>query len=236
MMDKKGLAPVDQHLSKRMQLVEVGIFLLLIGPSIVLSSFTAAQSSLNFLTVAIVSIFQDTALVLLVFYFLWRNHEPRTSIGWTTSGRGGLEVLLGIALFFPMTLGIGLLEILLRSAGLSLSETPPDYLIPKGLPQMALALVFLLVVAVSEEVIFRGYLMLRFTALLERPVAALFLAAAIFSIGHGYQGTGGILAAGLLGVIFGLVYMWRQNLIAPIVMHFLQNFSGIMLTSMENGS
>ena len=234
-MDKGWLVPGDHHPSKALQLAELGIFLLLIGPSIVFSSFTAVESSLTFSRVAMVTIFQNVALVLLIFYFLWRNHEPLSSIGWAT-GRGGMEVVLGIALFFPMLVGIGLLDTLLRSAGLPLAETPPTYLIPNGFLQMALALVFLIVVAVSEELIFRGYLMLRFTALLGHPGAALLLAAAIFSVGHGYQGAGSILAAGLLGVILGLVYLWRKNLIAVITMHFLQNFSGIILVSLQKGT
>ncbi|MFZ0257025.1 MAG: type II CAAX endopeptidase family protein [Gammaproteobacteria bacterium] len=234
-MDKECLAPGDHHPSKKMQLVEVGIFLLLIGPSIVLSSFTAVEGSLTFSRVAMVSIFQDVALVLLIFYFLWRNHEPLNCIGWAP-GRGSMEIVLGTALFFPMVVGVGLLETLLRSAGLPLSEMPPAYLIPNGFLQMALALVFLIVVAISEEVIFRGYLIFRFTALLGRPGVALFLAAIIFSVGHGYQGAGSILAAGFLGVILGLVYMWRKNLIAPITMHFLQNFSGIILASLQEGT
>jgi membrane protease YdiL (CAAX protease family) len=91
------------------------------------------------------------------------------------------------------------------------------------------------VVAAAEEVIFRGYLLLRFTQLTEKPAAAVLLAAAVFSLGHGYQGAGGIVGVWVLGVIFGAVYFWRGSLVAPMVMHFLQNFAGMVLVPMQKG-
>jgi membrane protease YdiL (CAAX protease family) len=32
-----------------------------------------------------------------------------------------------------------------------------------------------------------------------------------------------------MGLAFAFVYMWRRSLVAPIVMHFLQDFIGIVL-------
>ena len=40
---------------------------------------------------------------------------------------------------------------------------------------------------------------------------------------------GWVVTVGVMGLAFGLVYMWRQSLVAPIVMHFLQDFIGIVL-------
>ena len=34
-----------------------------------------------------------------------------------------------------------------------------------------------------------------------------------------------------LGMIFALVYLWRQSLVAPIVMHFLTDFTSIVLVA-----
>jgi uncharacterized protein len=34
---------------------------------------------------------------------------------------------------------------------------------------------------------------------------------------------------GAMGAVFALVYVWRGSLLAPIVMHFLQDFLGIVL-------
>jgi membrane protease YdiL (CAAX protease family) len=60
-------------------------------------------------------------------------------------------------------------------------------------------------------------------------VLAVLLASVIFAIGHGYEGSAGIATVGVMGVIFALVYLWRGSLVAPIVMHFLQDFLAIVL-------
>ena len=39
----------------------------------------------------------------------------------------------------------------------------------------------------------------------------------------------GVITVGLIGVIFALVYVWRGSLVAPVTMHFLQDFLGIVL-------
>jgi len=62
-----------------------------------------------------------------------------------------------------------------------------------------------------------------------KPALAVVAAAAIFSIGHGYQQTGGVIITGLLGVVFGALFLWRGSLVAPMVIHFLQNFSMLFL-------
>jgi len=58
---------------------------------------------------------------------------------------------------------------------------------------------------------------------------AIALSSAIFALGHGYQGTAGVVTVGLMGAAYATVYHWRLSLAAPIVMHFLQDFSGIVL-------
>jgi uncharacterized protein len=82
---------------------------------------------------------------------------------------------------------------------------------------------------VSEEIIFRGYLLLRFSHLLRGLGGAAVLSAAIFSIGHGYEGAAGVVTVGVTGLMFALVYLWRRSLVAPIVMHFLLDFLAIVL-------
>lgn len=232
--EKETTKNLLQGPSKRIQLFEVGVFLFLIMPSLVLSSFSLQQHSLTFSVFILSSILQNTALLCLVLFFIWRNQESMASIGWTRK-HPWKEGLVGIALFFPLVVGVKLLESGLRKNGIPIPETPPDYLTPTSVDQFILAFVFLVVVAVSEEVIFRGYLIRRFINLSDRPVFSVVLAAAIFSLGHGYQGVGGIIEVGALGIVFGAIYVWRGSLWAPIVMHFLQNFIGIVVIPLQKG-
>jgi membrane protease YdiL (CAAX protease family) len=139
-------------------------------------------------------------------------------------------MVLGIGLYIPLFLVVGLLESALRMAGLSFPSTPlPSFMTAKGLGESLLAVVLVAVVALTEETIFRGYLILRLKSITSSPVAAALLSAAIFSLGHGYEGSAGVVTVGVMGLIFAFVYMWRQSLVAPIMMHFLQDFIGIVL-------
>ncbi len=80
-----------------------------------------------------------------------------------------------------------------------------------------------------EETIFRGYLILRFREVTSNTAAAVLLSSVLFSLGHGYEGSAGVITVGVMGLVFALVYLWRRSLVAPMMMHFLQDFIGIVL-------
>jgi membrane protease YdiL (CAAX protease family) len=218
--------------AKKVQAVEVAVFLSLILPSGLLSAAATEPENLTFLLVAGSTILNDIPLLCLVLYFVWRNRETFLSIGLALRG-WWKEAVFGAVLFVPLTLGMGLVGRLIRAAGLSVPQEPPSFLIPSGGGQITIAFLFLVVVAVSEEVIFRGYLIRRFTALTRNPIIALLISTAVFAMGHGYERAGGVVGVGILGLIFGAVYLWRGNLIAPMVMHFIQDFIGIILVPLH---
>ena len=214
--------------ARKIQLVEVCVFLFLIVPSMILSVPAVKKGTLNFPFVAAISILQDLALLSLILFFVWRNAEGLRSLG-LSAANGIRELLLGILLYIPFTFIIRLLTYGLQWAGVPLPQKPPTFLIPQGPAQTVLAVVFLVVVAVTEETLFRGYLLLRFRQLLKSTPAAVFLSAMIFSIGHGYQGTGGVIAVGTMGILFALIYLWRQSLLAVMMIHFLQDFMAMII-------
>jgi uncharacterized protein len=215
--------------SRKEQLLEVAIFLFLIVPSMVLSFFIIRQGSLGFVFTAVSVILRDLALVSLILFFLRRNGEPLGRLGWNFKNVWK-EVALGIGLFLPMSFAAGLLDHALQGVGFSAPATPlPSFLEARGQAELLLAFFLVVVVATAEETIFRGYLLLRFLNLdLSLPWAAV-LSAVIFSLGHGYEGTSGVITVGAMGLTFAVIYLWRQSLVAPVVMHFLQDFVGIVL-------
>jgi membrane protease YdiL (CAAX protease family) len=224
---------LEQHLdagpSRLVQGVEVGVFLFLIVPSMVLSFFVTRQGSVGFPLVATLTIFRDLALVSLIVFFLWRNGEPFARIGWKATNVW-MDAALGVVLFAPVMFGAGLLDDALQSIGFSAPATPePSFLQVHGAGQIALAVVLVVVVALTEETIFRGYLMLRLGAATRSVAAAVVLSSIVFSLGHGYEGTAGVVTVGALGAVFALIYLWRGSLTAPIVIHFLQDLFGIAL-------
>lgn len=214
--------------SRKIQAAEVAIFLLLIVPSLVLSLFVIRQGQLSFVLTAAATIFRDLGLICLILFFLWRNGEPVSRIGWTWR-HPVRELTIGVVCFVPVFSGAILLERGLLRAGLSAPATPLPFLKEQGITEALLAVLLVSVVALAEETIFRGYLLLRFQAVLWSTTASVLLSSAIFAVGHGYEGSAGLATVGVMGAVFALVYLWRGSLVAPIVMHFLQDFLSIVL-------
>lgn len=214
--------------ARLVQTMEVAVFLFLIVPSLAASFFIANQLQLSFTATAISSILNDLALMSLVFYLIWRNGESPGQIGWTSRGLKR-EILWGVLLFVPVSFGASALENALHAAGLSAPPKPPGFLVAAGPAKVILGVALVTVVALAEETVFRGYLLLRFMAVTGRSAAAVLLSAVIFSLGHGYEGVAGLLTVLFLGIVLAVVYLWRQSLTAPMVMHFLIDFSSIVL-------
>ena len=220
---------IRAELCRKEKSLELFVFLLLILPSMMLSFFVVKQGTLGFTLTALATIFRDVGLLSLILFFLWRNGEQVIRVGWTFH-QGWKEIALGIGLFIPLYVSAAFLETILQAAGFSVPSTPlPSLVAPRNMGDLVLAIILVIVVALVEETIFRGYLILRFKAVVDSPILLALISAVIFSLGHGYEGTAGVITVGFMGLIFALIYLWRQSLTAPIVMHFLQDFIGIVL-------
>ncbi|MGC8494187.1 MAG: CPBP family intramembrane glutamic endopeptidase [Syntrophobacteraceae bacterium] len=217
----------DRVESRKKELFELAVFLLLIVPSMLIS-FPGLGGSLGFPLLAVSVIFRDLSLTCLVVFFLWRDGVSLSRLGWTRAGLKQ-EALLGVALFVPILYGIAILKRVFEWVGLSGVKGVPQFLMAKGPLEIVLACVLVVVVAVAEETIFRGYLILRFNQLTGSIASAILLSSAVFSLGHGYEGTAGLGTVGVLGVILALVYLWRKSLVAPVVLHFLIDFFPLVL-------
>ena len=84
---ENGSGSQDGHslyFRRKTQLFEISVFLFLIVPSMALSFFAVKKGVLSFTLMAWATILRDLALVSLIFYFLWRNGEPKRNLGWTS--------------------------------------------------------------------------------------------------------------------------------------------------------
>jgi membrane protease YdiL (CAAX protease family) len=222
--------------NRREQLIEVLIFLFLIGPSLALSFLPGGTSNISFAVEATATILRDLSLLALIFFFLWRNREAIATIGWNAR-RLIVDVVIGVLLFIPMFFGAAWLESFLVNIGFSVPPpsnssgiTPANTTV-----DVLLAVLLVIVVAITEETIFRGYLIKRFASVIGSPAVALLLASVVFAVGHGYEGSAGVLTVGAMGLVFGIVYMWRKSLVAPMTMHFLQDLLAIVLAPLLTG-
>ena len=221
--------PHSRAESRRMELFEVAVFLLLIVPSMIISFLALGGETLGFTLLAVSVIFRDISLTCLVVFFLWREGEPLARLGWKFT-KVKEEAVLGAALFLPILYGESMIERVLEWFGFSPNISGvPQFLTAKGPLEIFLACILVAVVAVAEETIFRGYLLLRFRGITGSIAAAVLISSAVFSLGHGYEGAAGIGTVGVLGVILALIYVWRKSLVAPVVLHFLIDFFPLVL-------
>lgn len=198
----------------------------------IFSFFAIQEGSVNFVTVAVATIFRDLSLVMLIIFFLWRNNEPLSAIGYRFEHLGR-EILIGVILFIPVFFGAAYLEEILKRIGFTVPSTPlPADIVSKGAGELILATILVVIVAWSEETIFRGYLVLRLKSVTQSILSAILLSSFIFSLGHGYEGSAGVVTVGVMGAVFTIIYLWRKSLVAPMVMHFLQDFIGIVVVSL----
>jgi len=221
--------------SRKVQLAEVSVLLFLVLPQMLLAAFVRDhRGDWTFPLVAVSSITRYLALLVLIFFLLWRNGEPLSSIGWRAA-KAAREIALGIALVGPLRLAWTMFAALLSVLGRSERWRVPQLPAPAGWPQFVLAFFYLVVVAVTEETFFRGYLLLRLHAVTGKIWPALLLSAAAFAIEHTYQGSTGMAWAFGGGLAFGVVYLWRKSLIAPAVTHLLVDITFLLRASIHAG-
>jgi len=70
-----------------------------------------------------------------------------------------------------------------------------------------------------KEEVQRAFILTRFRDHLGGATLGLLLWSAAFAAGHYVQGPQGMMSAGLFGLLFGVIYLARGSLIAPMVAH-----------------
>ncbi len=219
----------DLGSDRKRDFLEVIVFLFFIVPSMIFSFFTLESGNPLFPILSCSLIFNDLAYISLIAFFLWRNGEPFANIGWKFDGMKK-EAVLGAGLFLPLMVCVSLIEKGFQYIGMSSHMNDlPKFLAFKGPVEILLLCVLIIVVAIAEETIFRGYLMLRFNRLTGSLSASVIMSSILFSLGHGYEGFATMVTICISGMIVALIYVWRKSLVAPMVIHLLIDLYPLVL-------
>lgn len=81
---------------------------------------------------------------------------------------------------------------------------------------------------VKEEVQ-RSFILLRFEERLGGIYPGLLIWSAVFGLGHYEQGWSSAFSAGILGLIFGGVFIWKRNLFASVSIHAVYNVAVLLI-------
>lgn len=162
----------------------------------------------------------------LLFYkaALWRGMDLGTSPGWIVSALG---ILFLLAAYPLVNLGFLVNEAIpLPAWAMTFEDQAKDTL--KAILDMKSPGVFLInfvliaiLPGIGEELIFRGILQKELSGILRNPIAALWIAAFIFSAIH--LQFEGFLPRMALGAVLGYLYYWTRNLWVPMIAHAFNN-------------
>ena len=160
--------------------------------------------------------------LLGTFFVLWIfvrfvDKDKLINLGFHTKNRGkdfGVGFLLGL-----LIMGLGYL-ILLFSGEIIFEKFNID------LSKIAITFLLFILVAINEEVLFRGYFIKNLMLSFNKYIAV-FISAILFSLAHGFNphiDELSLVTLFLFGVIFGISYIYTNNLWFPIALHFSWNF------------
>ena len=82
---------------------------------------------------------------------------------------------------------------------------------------------------VAEELFYRGYAIERLQALGLSRFWAAAIPILIFSLGHWATGWQNVVTALIIGSLLAAFYLWRRDLLANMIAHFLVDFIGVVI-------
>ena len=163
----KAIPPVGFKYPQREGKISLSLATVLIIFSILVTLFgnkvSTSQTGANpELSKLLLRTIQSTAAALLVLFLLWRRGQPLKSTGWHPL-LGRISIQFGIAVVFLTVFLQGKLFVILEGVDSSLW----------------MAFVLLLIISISEETVFRGYLQMRLASFWN-PIAAWMVTAGLF--------------------------------------------------------
>lgn len=179
-------------------------------------------------------------LILLVWFGIrLRGVRMRDLIGgrWETVEAFLLDVgialgfwIVALLLLFGLRVALGTIDLhnMQKSADDAVRLLGP--IAPHTYLEAGLFVLLSVSAGLFEEIIFRGYLQRQFGALGRNAVVGIVVSAAIFGLGHGYQGPRMMIVIGVFGAFFGILAHFRKSLRPGMMAHaFQDSIAGIAL-------
>ncbi len=165
-----------------------------------------------------------TVVFVVLLVVLGREGRTLGDMGWRLSPDRGLarELAMGVAvgLAFYLLKELGFDSIRALAAGVEPTFTTLFRFRPslEEAPLLVVATTFMAV----EESVYRGYGLPPLCRRWGAPVA-LAVMGALFGLLHWGNGGLAVVFTGTLGVLFGVLFLWRGTLVAPVAAHGLYN-------------
>jgi membrane protease YdiL (CAAX protease family) len=198
-----------------------GLFLSLFGMLLVRQAVNYIWPAPTFTSAVVKEVGMWVIAVVLLLIVRCGEGLPLSSVGLGTA-RWMKSILWGLLL---AVICLGAAVGLIALTGFNGGETG------KALEKLPLWLITFVVIRAGavEELCYRGYAIERLQALGLPGWLAAAIPLAIFAVGHWTGGWANILIALVLGGILAAFYLWRRDLAANMIGHFLVDFVGNVL-------
>jgi membrane protease YdiL (CAAX protease family) len=177
----------------------------------------------------------DAALVIALVWTFLRLRGERPVAVLLGTRRTLREALLGISLV-PVLLGITAIVGLIVQQYLPWLHNVPTNPFEALLESAGSAAVFAIVAIVAgglREEIQRAFVLHRFEQHLGGARLGLVIFSLAFGLGHLLQGYDAALLTGLFGLLWGIVYLRRRSIVAPVVSHAIFNTVEVVFHVMD---
>jgi membrane protease YdiL (CAAX protease family) len=210
--------PRQRWLDRIQALIEVLLLSGLVSGFFAVLPFTLrAKGSISLtkdVTTVALYLLLESWIAMLMLYVVMRAHgETPGDLGWRTR-HWRVDSLIGAAIV-PV---------------LFICSAAVNYAFRTWLPHYYIALFSLAALFAGgiKEELQRAFILIRFRDHLGGSGIGLLAWSLAFGAGHYVQGWQGVAAATLFGFLFGLVYLARRSLVAPIVAHSLYDTAALL--------
>ena len=195
---------------------------LAIGSALVALGFTpeGSDGSLDITYVAAVSLIDTVVVIVLILMFLSAHQErPRHVLLGEKPALPELRwgVLLTFAAYFVAVLVLGLIQQFAPRLH-TVEENPLQNLMRTPRDAALFGVVAVFAGGVREE-LQRAFVLHRFERWLGGAATGVIVSSTLFGLGHVPQGLDAVIATGLLGAFWAVVYLARRSALAPMVSH-----------------
>jgi membrane protease YdiL (CAAX protease family) len=163
-----------------------------------------------------------------LFYYVWQGARKNVTLFALVGGRWSSlrDVLTDFGIALPFWV---VWETTAWLVGLVLGPSRAktlDILLPRGVIESLLWLALSASAGFCEEIVYRGYLQRQLRAFTGSGALAVFGQALVFGVGHAYQGWKNVVVITVLGVLYGLLVVWRKNLRSSMLAHAWSHIYG----------
>jgi len=172
-------------------------------------------------------------LEVIILFFYAQRIEKSSFLLWQEKSYGFWFYPAAFGALYLLRIGVGIVAIIPKLFGWQDNQQITVQfltILSKSMPLMVFSAI---TAGVTEELIFRGYLVPRLELLFKNKYMPVIVSALLFSFNHyRYLSLYEIIFTFLFGVVFAIHYQWYRNIKVLIVTHILIDFISFLLFSL----